>query len=158
MNSGPDRGEQEARDPGLEEVAELLLAVGRRLHAAQAAVMPQGVTHAQFFLMHRLAAHGRMTVAEAAAAMEVTPSAITALMGRLVRQGWVRRRRDGRDRRVVWLQLSEKGKEVLGACLKARHQAALSFLGELSAEERQRLAAICRRLLAAFAAGNRWPL
>jgi DNA-binding MarR family transcriptional regulator len=50
------------------------------------------------------------TMSETAAALGITTGTLTVAIDRLVRKGYVDRRRDGCDRRVVRVELTRKGK------------------------------------------------
>jgi DNA-binding MarR family transcriptional regulator len=78
---------------------------------------------------------GRATVSEVAAELGVTLAAVTALANKLVRTGWVGRYRDERDRRVVWMELTPEGREVLARAQAARREVFKRYFGCLSGEE-----------------------
>lgn len=50
------------------------------------------------------------TMSETAATLEITTGTLTVAVDRLVRKGYVERRRDPHDRRVVRVRLTKKGK------------------------------------------------
>lgn len=75
-----------------------------------------GVNRTDLRCMGILRAHQPLTAGELAEASGLSPGAVTALLDRLERAGYVRRVRDGRDRRRVMVELTElateKGAEV----------------------------------------------
>ncbi|RDV84497.1 MarR family winged helix-turn-helix transcriptional regulator [Ammonifex thiophilus] len=89
-----------------------------------------------YFFLQVLAEKGRASVSEMAAELGVTLAAITALAGKLSRAGWVQRTRSGPDRRVVWLELTPAGREVLAKARAMRQEVWQSYFGVLSAEEK----------------------
>ncbi|MHB1044096.1 MAG: MarR family winged helix-turn-helix transcriptional regulator, partial [Eubacteriales bacterium] len=90
----------------LEEVFQHMI---RRLHAELAQSMVKGVTGSQFFVLKKIGDRGKLTVSEVAEDTGVSLSAITVLVDRLFKAGLVNRTRDDRDRRLVWLELTDEG-------------------------------------------------
>jgi DNA-binding MarR family transcriptional regulator len=78
---------------------------------------------------------GRATHADLARRCMITPATLTGVVNTLVKAGYVRRERDGGDRRVVWLVLTEVGWErvrQIGVGLRALAE---PITGSLSPEE-----------------------
>ncbi|MGB9804818.1 MarR family winged helix-turn-helix transcriptional regulator, partial [Desulfofundulus sp.] len=91
---------------------------------------------------------GSMSVSEMAGEMGVSISAVTSQMDKLCRAGFVQRRRDERgDRRVVWLELTPRGKEVVGFCLAAKRQVMARYWSQLGEEDLEHLVNILEKLL-----------
>lgn len=95
----------------------------------------------------RALSRGRATVSEVAAELGVTLAAVTALANKLVRTGWVGRYRDERDRRVVWLELTPGGREVLARAQAARREVFRRYFGCLSQEEVDALCQMMKKVL-----------
>jgi DNA-binding MarR family transcriptional regulator len=68
-------------------------------------------------------APGRMTHAELARRLWLTRATLTGVVDTLEKAGYVRRERDGSDRRVVWLVLTEAGRERLKALGRDAYEA-----------------------------------
>lgn len=128
----------------LEEVFQQMI---RRLHAELDHHLAQGITGSQFFVMKRIERRGRMMVSEMAGDMGVSLSAITALVDRLHKAGFVRRVRDDSDRRVVWLEVTPEGREVLQSCQLTRRRILEKFLGQLPLADVGQLVHIYEKLL-----------
>lgn len=77
------------------------------------------LTHEQFYLLRSIQQHERIIPSELAELSFVNRSAITAMIDRLVKKGYVRRTRDDTDRRVVFLEITERGKEVFAEVEKS---------------------------------------
>lgn len=95
---------------------------------------------------------GPLTLGELAEAERVQPPTITAAVDRLERQGFVRRQRDGRDRRVVGVQVTPAGEELLDEARSRKSAYLEQRLGSLSARDRttlERAASILERVLEA---------
>ncbi|MBO8172864.1 MAG: MarR family transcriptional regulator [Bacillaceae bacterium] len=85
----------------------------RKLNAELADELGGQLTPTQFYLMKHMSCKQRSTVSEMAELMGVKPSAITGIVDRMHNHGLVNRDRDQEDRRVVWVSLTDKGKQVL---------------------------------------------
>jgi MarR family transcriptional regulator, organic hydroperoxide resistance regulator len=94
-----------------------------------------GITTPQFFILNFLSQKDKCMASELANRMQVKPSAITSMMDRLYKNGFVKRFRDEADRRVVYLCLSEEGKEALENVRKKRKEVSKRYLGLLEEDE-----------------------
>lgn len=128
----------------------VLMEIGRRIHVEFGAHMAPGVTGSQFFVLQKINAKGRLTVSEVADKLSVSLSAITALVDRLVQAGLVVRSRDEKDRRLVWLEATDKGKEILDRCIEGRRQVAIKYFGQLPDQDLEKLLEIYEKVLAAL--------
>lgn len=82
-----------------------------RTMGTQLAEPVSGLTGPQFYILHQLEQKEKCTVGELAESMGVKPSAITAMVDRLDKHGFVARDRDEEDRRVVYISLRDSGKK-----------------------------------------------
>jgi len=73
-----------------------------------------GVNRSAMRCMDVLERVGRLTPGEIATQTGLTSGAVTALLDRLERVGYVRRLRDADDRRRVWVELTDKARQVAG--------------------------------------------
>ena len=74
--------------------------------------LEEGLTSEQFFVLKLLNNRSRVTASELAEEFRVKPSAITAMVDRMLKNDFVTRERDEKDRRVVYISISEKGKKT----------------------------------------------
>jgi DNA-binding MarR family transcriptional regulator len=58
----------------------------------------------------------------------VTPGNVTGIIDRLVEQGLVTRRQDTKDRRVIWLEASKKGRELFSNLMETEIRHSISIL------------------------------
>lgn len=126
---------------------EVFLEMVRRLHGELADQMVSGITGSQFFVLKKIGFKGRLTVSEVADELGVSLSAITALVDRLVKAGFVIRSRDEQDRRLVWLEATDKGKDILGKCMEGRRKVAMKYFGQLPEEDIEKLVEIYEKIL-----------
>jgi len=139
--------EHPAEDKYFARLEEVFQEMIRRLHGEMAYRMVSGITGSQFFVLKKIQGKGRMTVTEVADALGVSLSAITALVDRLVKSGFVVRNRDEQDRRLVWLEATEKGREILMQCVEVRRNVAIKYFGRLPEEDIQKLIEIYEKVL-----------
>ncbi|MFZ5596062.1 MAG: MarR family winged helix-turn-helix transcriptional regulator [Bacillota bacterium] len=71
------------------------------------------LTHVQGVLLNFLREKGKVTVSEISDYMEVTMAAVSSLTDRLVKGGLIERERSGDDRRVVYINLTPKGRKAI---------------------------------------------
>lgn len=107
--------------PALREVAELRTTPG------------------QLSLLQVLVEHKRCMMQELAEHLAVTPSTATAMVKRLLAQGYVERSRDDGDWRAVWVRPTERGRRAVEVFYQARLVSLQRRLDKLSEEERLRL-------------------
>lgn len=100
-------------------------------------------------VMTVIAANPGVRQGAAAEAMLIKRSNMTKLVNRLERQGLVRRRASGRDRRAVGLYLTPAGRRRLGVLLPAVVAQDAQSIASLSARERRMLVELLGKLIEA---------
>ena len=101
---------------------------------------PQGLSHEKYNVLRILAGEKRpMQIYEVAERMIAPKTDISRLIGRLVKAGLVARQRCGHDGRVVWVDLSAKGKALLKKLAEPIDQLHESQFGALSQKELETL-------------------
>src|SRR3990172_7297538 len=73
-----------------------------------------GISVSGCYVLDELAGSGDQTMQALAGRMYLSVSTMTRVVGQLVRKGYIARRRDAEDGRVVWVSITPKGKDVLG--------------------------------------------
>jgi DNA-binding MarR family transcriptional regulator len=76
------------------------------------------------------------------------PSSLVAVLDGLEQRGWLRRRRNPRDRRVQWVQRTEAGDRLFARALPRAQRAEARQLAALSAAQQRQLVAAMRKLVA----------
>lgn len=120
----------------------------RLMHQELVGTLEEGITGQQFTVMKIIHDRNRVTVTELADTLYVSLSAVTALVDRLCRAKMVVRRRSQEDRRVVWLELTDKGQETVAICLEGRQRVLERYLGQLTEQEILQLISIYEKILA----------
>ncbi|WP_282936403.1 MarR family transcriptional regulator [Paenibacillus sp. RC67] len=105
------------------------------------------VSKQQFLLLATLSGNSRMTVSELAEELSLSPSATTIAINRLVRDGRIIRTRDDTDRRVVWVELSELGRDTVIELRQRRKMILQAMLVNLSHDETEQFVTTFRKML-----------
>lgn len=90
-------------------------------------------------MLRWLVRRGPFSVSEIADISNVSPSAITQACKKLEREGLIKRRRDERDQRVVWLDVTEKGRGEVRVLELAQRERLSSMLRVLSPDQKDML-------------------
>jgi DNA-binding MarR family transcriptional regulator len=104
-------------NPGTEALAAVRF-LGKKMHAAMERWADRhGLSEGRFQILVRLqhVPDGRCTMGDLAAMLDVSPRTITGLVDNLVRDGLVRRVDDTNDRRSVYAEVTEQGRERVKA-------------------------------------------
>lgn len=80
----------------------------------------------------------------------VTLSAVTALINRLHRMGLVRRERQEKDRRQVWIYITPRGLQVLENVEDRRNLLLAVYLSHVPEDERQQLLELLQKAVKLF--------
>lgn len=107
--------------------------VSKRLHPEIA--IEKELTKTQFVLLKTLCVRNKWTVSKLAEYMGVKPSAITVGADRLYKRGFVQRYRSELDRRIVYLEITAEGHEILREAENERVNSISDYLNHLSSEE-----------------------
>ncbi|RNB57017.1 MarR family transcriptional regulator [Brevibacillus gelatini] len=138
----------------IDRLQEAFRTIMRTLGPQMAEPVP-GLTGAQFYILNQLEQRQRCTVGELADSMMVKPSAITAMIDRLDKHGYVSRDRNEEDRRVVHISLLEPGKKILAQAKQARLETLRQLFSHLSEEECEQFVHLFEKLAAAAVADAR---
>ncbi len=84
--------------------------------------------------------HGSCSSGELAGALKVTPTNVTGIIDRLVKQGLVSRSEDAEDRRKLLLKLTDQGEELLDGLRERRRGRLSEVLERMTPEELNTLA------------------
>ncbi|ASJ52721.1 MarR family transcriptional regulator [Brevibacillus formosus] len=129
----------------LERLQEAFRTIMRSM-GTQLAEPVSGLTGPQFYILHQLELKEKCTVGELAESMGVKPSAITAMVDRLDKHGFVARDRDEEDRRVVYISLRDSGKKILQVAKQNRREQLNKMFSHLSEDELQQFVSIFEKL------------
>ncbi|MFH1191452.1 MAG: MarR family transcriptional regulator [Candidatus Omnitrophota bacterium] len=94
------------------------------------------ITLPQLLILELLRRQGVFKMTDLAKYMKVSTAASTGIVDRLVRQGYAQRSYDRNDRRVIKIQLSTKGTELLKKIVQQRTQLVTKIFGQISENDR----------------------
>jgi DNA-binding MarR family transcriptional regulator len=119
----------------------LLPRVGDALALCQDLVFSKyGITTEQWRVLACIQSRGPLRPVDLALMLERSPNSISMLVDRMVKAGLVRRNRDRKDRRVVFVSITDKGKEAVGPAVPAGWEFMRKLLSTLSDDEQRALA------------------
>jgi MarR family transcriptional regulator, 2-MHQ and catechol-resistance regulon repressor len=104
------------------------------------------LTYSQFAVLEALYHIGPMTAGEVSQKILKSGGNLTLVIDNLERDGLVRRERDGKDRRVIHVHLTEAGKRKVEAVFPGHVAALVDEFKVLSAGEQKTLGELCRKL------------
>lgn len=102
----------------------------------------------QAMILRMLEKEGPLKVSTLAEAMHITPGAVTGLCDKLLGSGYAERKRDDADRRVVYLEITEQGRQILEQFRKESRQSVKQFFEGIPDEDLHHLARIYQSVLA----------
>lgn len=105
-----------------------------------------GLSESQFGVLEALLHLGPLCQRELAAKVLKSPGNLTTVVDNLERRGLAERRRDGDDRRVVTVHLTEGGEDLIREVFPKVADALVGAFSELTAGDQNQLAELCRRL------------
>jgi DNA-binding MarR family transcriptional regulator len=109
------------------------------------ALVPFGITPAQFGLLRRVGDGEVPSLTELASRLRCTNANITRLVDNMVKAGLIEKLRHPSDQRVVLIRLTALGAEVRSAAGAAYSRAVDEFVSQLGEEERSALLALRSR-------------
>ena len=129
----------------------LLPRVGDALALCQDLVFSKyGITTEQWRVLACLKSRGPLRPVDLASMLERTPNTISMLVDRMVKAGLVRRTRDRKDRRAVFVSLTAKGKEAIEPAVPAGWEFFHKVVSSLSYDDQRALADMLETLKCEF--------
>jgi DNA-binding MarR family transcriptional regulator len=105
------------------------------------------ITTTQLLVLECLSSCGMCKMHTLVEALRVKFSAVTAIIDRLVKTGFVIRERGKEDRRTVFVSLSAKGKKVLAEVYQQRRKAFMQVFSRVSEREREEYLRILEKIV-----------
>lgn len=104
------------------------------------------LTNEQHYTLRYINHVGSCTSSQLADVFEVKKSAITAIVNRMWEKGLINRKRDPNDRRIVYLSLSEQGKELFDKTEQRIYTLVESFITQFEQSEIEQFIATYEKL------------
>ena len=98
------------------ELERLFVSVFRMMKADVRNIFGQYLSNGEFRVLQLIRENGALKSSEISKRMEVSASHITSITDALVEKSHITRQRSNEDRRVVELQITKSGEEVLAKC------------------------------------------
>jgi DNA-binding MarR family transcriptional regulator len=105
------------------------------------------ITLPQVWVLRYLSRQRECSMRELADYMKMGVSSVTGMVDRLVKQGLANRRRTEKDRRLVYVDLTGKGRKIIKEVLGERRETTLNLFESLTAEERSTYLCILEKLV-----------
>jgi DNA-binding MarR family transcriptional regulator len=141
-------------EPGTEALAAVRI-LGKKLHITMERWAEQfGLSEGRFQILVRLKHQpdGRFTMGELAEMLDVSPRTVTGLVDNLERDGLVKRVDDPSDRRSVYAELTEQGRERIEALWRETAGVQAALTEGLNESELIQLRHLCLSLIQAMSA------
>jgi len=110
----------------------------RLMHAHFQQAMRQldfGISQAQAQILFTIEMHQPLSFKQLAHIVSSSPGAITQIVNPLVDRNYLTRTPDEKDRRIVYLSISDKGKELMQKLQATHEQLLIALTEELSEDE-----------------------
>lgn len=131
------------------DLCELIIGLRRKVidSAKQSSLLKDELTFAQFEALWFIGLSGKKSMEAIADFLKITPPSATSMIGKMERQRLVKRTRDEKDRRVMYVRLTVKMKARLFAIRKHKEQLFKNIISKLSEEDKKQLERIIRKLI-----------
>ena len=98
-----------------------------------------GLSMPQFSLMTQIYHRGSCGMSGISERFEITPAAASQMVDKLVQSGYIVREEDPNDRRARFLNLTDKGRQLIDEGNEERYRWVDELAGKLTPEERARI-------------------
>ncbi|HQN27161.1 MAG TPA: MarR family transcriptional regulator [Mesotoga sp.] len=105
------------------------------------------LTVRQMYYLNVIAKMDRPTVSQIADLLSVTKPTVTITVRGLIEEGYLKRIQSEEDRRVFWLELTNRGQKIIQACRKIHRDFSHRILEILDTREAQELTRIFEKIL-----------
>ncbi len=107
-----------------------------------------GLSPAQMGMLYMIFYHREVSPKDIADNLGITKSAVTQLLDPLVEKDLVQRHNDPRDRRIIRLGITTKGKRLIRQWTKLKYAGIRSALDSLETQELERFNQLCQKMFA----------
>ncbi|GIO30680.1 MULTISPECIES: MarR family winged helix-turn-helix transcriptional regulator [Paenibacillus] len=114
--------------------------------------MASALTGPQMYMLHYIHRERQCKLTQVAEMLEVKPSAVTVMVDRLEKAGYVVRANDPADRRAILVEVTPLGEEVLARAVRKRDEIVEEHLARLTPDERRLVTELVEKLTGGFGA------
>lgn len=130
-----------------QEMARLMPGFMREAMKRMAKPMTKGnITLTQMGILTVLREMKSCKMKDIAKSLYITTSAATGLVDRMVKAGFLKRVADDKDRRIILIEMTRKGSDIIEEIEKARFKMLMDMFGKLTSAERKRYLETVRKL------------
>ncbi|WP_159883128.1 MarR family winged helix-turn-helix transcriptional regulator [Paenibacillus puerhi] len=124
-----------------QDFAKLWWKLSKDLRTHMETELSPGLTEGQLTVLELLMYSGspKMKPSDFIEYLTTTPAAITTLLDRMEKNGLIARERDEKDRRIVWVLVTERGRAECARGMEIREQFLQQYLGRISSHNQQLL-------------------
>lgn len=122
-----------------QEFAKLWWKLSKDLRQHMESELAPTLTEGQLTVLELLSGQQRMKPSDFIGFLATTPAAITTLLDRMEKAELVVRERDEKDRRIVWVQVTDKGKSECQRGIQIRERFLQNYLSRISSHNQQLL-------------------
>lgn len=138
-----------------DQINEIAPVIMRDLAKRQICELFKGkITLPQLLVLDFLDAKGASKMKDLALFMNVTTAAVTGIVERLVRDNYVLRSYDPKDRRIIRVDLTNKGSELFKKINRERRQIIVEIFSKISEADRQNYLRILLEIKEILTAGK----
>ena len=138
----------------LTEFEELYVEFQRNVSVEWQKRMDRLVSSSQVMILRSLASKGPQNASTLAESLRITPGAVTSLSDKLIASGYAHRQRDGNDRRIVLLEITDKGHDILQQFKEENKNVVKQLFSGLPEEDIDHLIRIYQHVLKNIATGK----
>ncbi|WP_166237749.1 MarR family winged helix-turn-helix transcriptional regulator [Paenibacillus turpanensis] len=129
------------------ELDDVVRMVYRKMTQAWTQNVERGISSSQAWILELLEQRGRLRASEIAELLGITSGAVTALCDKLISAGYASRSRTEEDRRVVYVEATPEGIEMLRTFESTRRMIIQQFFQGLSDDDQADLVRIYKKVL-----------
>lgn len=120
-----------------ESIGQLMLSFRRKINAsAKKGTFERELTFSQIETLMLIAAEGRMTMERIANHFDIKPPTATALISKLEKKKHVLRKKDEKDRRVIYIELSSQTKKRIEEMWRQKEATLEKITSKLSKKDK----------------------
>ncbi|MDR7073998.1 MarR family winged helix-turn-helix transcriptional regulator [Fictibacillus barbaricus] len=130
----------------LDHIKDTLFRLNRSFIAKQIKTFSYNLTPTKYSVLKLLFKNEKCMVVDISNAMCMTSGATTTLLNQLEEDGLICRFRDEKDRRVVWIKLSEEGDSLISVIVEKNNQFWEEMLSTLTKEEQNEYIRLLKKI------------
>lgn len=119
----------------------------RKIQLEWAKQVNSELSKSQFLILDKLTTVGPMNVSDLAEAIHITAGAVTGCSDKLIQGGYAERTRDGQDRRIVYLNITEKGTQMMQEIAERRKELMTRIFAGVSDDDVIRLTHLFQQII-----------